>query len=95
MAGPKAGSPNDFMRRERPDRAPLGRVSRASECAGIGGTTEKQPVELDQGTTDTRREVGSAPEYRRLRLLCGDAPTGGTSSTGHFLLGTRAEQDTR
>lgn len=36
VAGPEAGSPNDFMRRERPDRAPLGRVSRASDVLGLG-----------------------------------------------------------
>lgn len=44
--------------RERLDRAPLGRVSRASECAGVRGSTGKQPGELDQGTTDTRWEGG-------------------------------------
>ena len=55
MAGPKAGS---LYAQGRLDRAPLGRVSRASECAGVGGTTGKQPRKLDQGTTDTRREGG-------------------------------------
>lgn len=86
--------------RERLDRAPLGRVSRASECAGVGGSTGKQPGELDQGTTDTRWEGGvssrgvSEAKHRR-RGCCAAVSHRRHLSHGRSLLGTGAEQDTR